>query len=219
MACVHPMSTDSASYSKTYTAFAAERRIATGPIIEVALKARALVDAKPETTVLLFDDETGEVVDVSLSAPPSLLEKKLKQRTAAAPPVAEDPASEAQPAPVARGRGRPKLGVVAREVTLLPRHWEWLDSQPGSASVVLRRLVEEARRTHADRDRRKKAQNATYKFLVVMAGDRMHFEEAIRALFADDPRRFQQLIEAWPVDIRRHAERLSVDAFTNKPSD
>jgi uncharacterized protein len=211
------MTTDSASYSKTYTVFAAEQRIATGPIMEVALKARALVDAKPEATILLFDDETGEVVDVSLNAPPAQLEKRLRQRSAD-PLATEDQAAEGAPAPVARGRGRPKLGVVAREVTLLPRHWEWLDSQPGSASVVLRRLVEEARRTHAGRDRRQKAQNATYKFLVVMAGDRMYFEDAIRALFADDRRRFHQLTEAWPVDIRRHAERLSADAFTSKSS-
>ena len=211
------MPPDSASSSKTYTAFAAEQRIATGPLIEVALKAKAWVEARPEATVLLFDDETGEVIDVSLSDSPALLEKRLKQRFAD-PLATEGQEDEEQPAPVARGRGRPKLGVVAREVTLLPRHWEWLDSQPGSASVVLRRLVEEARRTHANRDRRQKAQNATYKFLVVMAGDRMHFEEAIRALFADDRSRFQRLTATWPIDIRRHAERLSAEAFTSKPS-
>ncbi len=210
------MPADSPSNSKTYTAFAAEQRIATGPIIEVALKARALVETKPEATLLIFDDETGEVVDVSLRALPVQLEKRLKQGLAG-PHATENPKGEEPAAPVARGRGRPKLGVVAREVTLLPRHWEWLDSQPGSASVVLRRLVEEARRTHADRDRRQKAQNATYKFLLVMAGDRMYFEDAIRALFADDRHRFHQLTEAWPVDIRQHAERLSAEAFTSKP--
>ncbi len=214
------MPTDSASPSKTYTAFAAEQRIATGPIIEVALKAKELLEASPEATILLFDDETGEVVDVNLHRPAAQLEKRLKKRYGHAEPLAtEAQESNEPPAPVARGRGRPKLGVVAREVTLLPRHWEWLDSQPSSASVVLRRLVEEARRTHADQDRRQKAQNATYQFLVAMAGNRMHFEETIRALFADDRPRFLQLTESWPVDIRRHAERLSENAFTSKSSD
>lgn len=212
------MSADSTSSAKTYTAFAAERRVATGPIREVALKAKAVVEARPEATVLIFDDETGEVVDVRLNVSSAQLEKRLKQDFAEDSRAAGNVHEEEPPVPVARGRGRPKLGVVAREVTLLPRHWEWLDSQPGSASVVLRRLVEEARRTHAGRDRRQKAQNAIYKFLLVMAGDRMYFEDAIRALFADDRPRFHQLTEAWPGDIRHHAERLAAEAFTDKPS-
>lgn len=182
----------------------------------MALKVRAWVETRPEAAILIFDDATGEVIDISMRGSVAQLEARLK-RDHADVAMVQSPQEDEPVAPVARGRGRPKLGVVAREVTLLPRHWEWLDSQPGSASVVLRRLVEEARRTHADRDRRQKARNATYQFLLVMAGDRTHFEDAIRALFADDRQRFHQLTEAWPVDIRHHAERLAAEAFTSKP--
>ncbi len=70
-----------------------------------------------------------------------------------------------------RGRGRPKLGVVAREVTLLPRHWDWLNAQPGGASVALRKLVEQARRANGDADRARAAREAAYHFMSAMAGD------------------------------------------------
>jgi uncharacterized protein len=199
---------------KTFTAFAGDRRIATGDIKTVALKAQALIQTNPDVAILFFDDELGEVVDVSLRGTPAQLEQRLNERfpdlAAAERGRLEGREPSAHPS---RGRGRPKLGVVAREVTLLPRHWEWLNSQPGSASVVLRRLVEEARRTHSVKDRRQKSQRATYLFLSAMGGDRPHFEDAIRALFAGDQRLFHRLIEAWPVDIRRHAEQLSSDAF------
>src|SRR5207245_11177496 len=89
--------------------------------------------------------------------------------------------------PASRGPGRPKLGVVAREVTLLPRHWDWLAQQRGGASVALRRLVDEARRTHEDKDRIRIAQEAAYRFMSAMAGDRSNYEAAIRPLFADEP--------------------------------
>jgi hypothetical protein len=108
-----------------------------------------------------------------------------------------------------RGRGRPKLGVVAREVTLLPRHWDWLGAQPGGASVALRKLVEDARRANGDRDRQRAARDAAYHFMSTMAGDLPGFEEASRALFADDRRRFAELIADWPVDIRDHIVKLA----------
>jgi hypothetical protein len=112
-------------------------------------------------------------------------------------------------APEPRGRGRPKLGVVAREVTLLPRHWDWLATQPGGASVALRKLVEEARRTGGDRDRSRAARDAAYHFMSAMAGNLPGFEEASRALFADDRRRFAGLIAGWPDDVRDHAVKLA----------
>jgi hypothetical protein len=113
----------------------------------------------------------------------------------------------------ARAVGRPKLGVTAREVTLLPRHWEWLAAQPGGASVTLRKLVEEARRAGAGDDLRRQAQERAYRFMTVMAGDRPGFEEATRALFAGDGARFAQCVAVWPQDIRTHAERLGEAAF------
>jgi hypothetical protein len=101
------------------------------------------------------------------------------------------------------------LGVVAREVTLLPRHWDWLNSQPGGASVALRKLVELARRTSGDRDRVRAAQESAYSFMSAIAGNLPGFEEATRALFAYDRRRFSELIASWPEDIRDYAIKLA----------
>ena len=117
--------------------------------------------------------------------------------------------AEDEEAPEPRGRGRPKLGVVAREITLLPRHWDWLNSQPGGASVALRKLVEEARRGSGDRDRIRSAQEAAYHFMSAIAGNLPGFEEASRALFAYDRRRFGDLIAAWPEDVRDHVIKLA----------
>ena len=122
-------------------------------------------------------------------------------------------AAEATPIAAPRGPGRPKLGVVAREITLLPRHWDWLAQQPGGASVAIRKLVEQARRTGEDKDRIRQAQEAAYRFMSVMAGNRPHYEDAIRALFAGDRRRFGKLIAGWPADVRDHASRLAERAF------
>src|SRR5262245_3846770 len=117
--------------------------------------------------------------------------------------------SESDDAASVRRPGRPKLGVVAREVTLLPRHWEWLGAQPGGASVALRKLVEEARRANGDADRARAARDAAYRFMSVMAGNLAGFEEASRALFADDRRRFVGLVAGWPDDVRDHVVRLA----------
>jgi len=116
-----------------------------------------------------------------------------------------DPAPRTAP----RGRGRPKLGVIAREVTLLPRHWQWLSGQPGGASVTLRKLVEAARRANQGSDQRRDKQAAAYHFMSSMAGDFANFEEASRALFANERERFAELIAAWPVDVRNHATKLA----------
>jgi hypothetical protein len=129
---------------------------------------------------------------------------------------AETPAEDLS-APEPRGRGRPKLGVVAREVTLLPRHWDWLGAQPGGASVALRKLVEEARRASGDRDRSRAARDAAYHFMAVMAGNLARFEEASRALFADDRRRFVELIAGWPGDIRDHIVWLAFSECAEPP--
>ena len=116
-----------------------------------------------------------------------------------------------------RGPGRPKLGVVAREITLLPRHWDWLNAQPGGASVALRKLVEEARRANGGKDRVRQSQEAAYRFMSVMAGNRPGFEEATRALFAGHRDRFDQLVAPWPKDVRHHARKLAADALDAQP--
>jgi uncharacterized protein len=144
--------------------------------------------------VLVFDDTTGSQVDLDI--------RGKSRETAEKGQVAEP-----------RGRGRPRLGVMAKEVTLLPQHWEWLNLQPGGASVALRKLVDEARRTSGDRDRVRAAQEAAYRFMSAAAGDLPGFEEAARALFAYDRRNFAQLIAGWPEDVRDFAARL---AFTDQ---
>lgn len=143
---------------------------------------------------LIFDDATGKPVDVDLRGSPEEVRARLE--------------------PAARGPGRPKLGVTAREVTLLPRHWDWLAAQPGGASVTLRRLVEEARRGGGGKERRRQAQDAAYRFMSAMAGDAPGYEEATRALYAGDGARFEAQTQAWPADVRDHARRLAADAFT-----
>ncbi|MGL4961642.1 MAG: DUF2239 family protein [Inquilinus sp.] len=182
----------------TCTAFQGARRIASGPLAEVALAAKRAADRGD--AVLVFDDATSRPVELDL-------------RGSEAEVLARLPVSAKAEPDAPRGPGRPKLGVVAREVTLLPRHWDWLAGQPGGASVTLRRLVEEARRAGEGRDRLRQAQEAAYRFMAAMAGDRPGFEEAARALFAPDRDRFAALTEAWPADIRDHARRLAATAF------
>jgi hypothetical protein len=165
----------------TYTAFERNRRVASGSLEEVT---RAIREKGAEG-VFVYEDATGRVVDLDPRG--------------SAPAAVEPP----------RGRGRPNLGVVAREVTLLPRHWDWLSTQPGGASVALRKLVEEARRTRGDADRRRAAQESAYRFMSSIAGDFPGFEEALRALFAYDRRRFGELVAAWPEDVRDHAVKLA----------
>ncbi|MBV8158473.1 MAG: DUF2239 family protein, partial [Dyella sp.] len=120
--------------------------------------------------------------------------------------------AQAEPA-VARGPGRPKLGVVAREVTLLPRHWDWLAAQPGGASATLRRLVEDARRASSGQDRRREASEAVDRFMLAMTGNLPDYEEASRAFWRRESERFIQLTEAWPADVREHVRLLAERAW------
>ncbi|MBS0316889.1 MAG: DUF2239 family protein, partial [Proteobacteria bacterium] len=182
------------------TAFIGGRRIVQGDLRSVATAARKAVASDPHASLLVFDDDTGATVEIDLHP---------------ATDRAVDSAEAAEP-PAPRGPGRPRLGVVAREVTLLPRHWDWLALQPGGASVALRRLVEEARRTHAGRDRVRRAQEATYRFMTTIAGNAPGYEEAARALFAADAARFASATAGWPADVREHAATLATAAFESK---
>src|SRR5262249_44105045 len=112
-----------------------------------------------------------------------------------------------------RGRGRPKLGVVAREVTLLPRHWDWLGAQPGGASVGLRRLVDSARHARESRERVRAAQEAAHRFMNALAGNLPNYEEALRALYAGERNRFETAYAAWPEDVREYTRELAQAAF------
>ena len=206
-----PGPTASTSPERRCTAFEESRRIATGPLSEVALKVKAVVDQGRQKTILVFDDLTSELVELDLRGSDADVLGRL-QTSGLAGGVHAPAAPEQEDAP--RGPGRPRLGVIAREVTLLPRHWEWLGSQPGGASVALRKLVEEARRTHEGKDRVRRAQEVAYRFMAAIASSLPGFEEASRALFAGDSARFDTQTEAWPADLRSHAQGLARQAFT-----
>jgi uncharacterized protein len=183
--------------SRSYTSFQGHRRLASGPLHVVALAVKLATDKDRLKPILIFDDHTGRSIDVDTHG----TDDDVLARYQASPSeiTAEAP----------RGRGRPKLGVVAREVTLLPRHWEWLASQSGGPSVALRKLVDEARHRYSERDESRSRQERTYHFMSAMAGDMPGFEEASRALFANDRQKLCECMDAWPADIRMHAIRLA----------
>lgn len=193
--------------SATFTSFDGHQRIASGPLLDNALAVRRAEDRRADGPLLVFDDATGRVVDIDTRGS----DADIVARLVALAPAADVPCTEAEPVVPAerRGRGRPRLGVVAREVTLLARHWEWLATQPGGASTTLRKLVEEARRVNSARDIQRHAQERAYHFMSAVAGDLPGFEEATRALFASDRPRMSELTAAWPSDVRAYALQLA----------
>jgi uncharacterized protein len=200
--------------SKPCTAFEGDRLLASGPLIEVALAVKNASDRGGPAPILVFDDTTGRVIDFDLRGTKADVVARLSKASAeGAEHAKRTSASTASdlPAGESRGRGRPKLGVVGREVTLLPRQWEWLAAQPGGASVALRRLVDEAKRSAGTAPRMRASQEAAYHFMSAMAGNLPGFEEAARALFANDRRGFDQRVSNWPEDVRAHATRLAFD--------
>jgi hypothetical protein len=198
---------------KRCTAFEGNRCIASGELAQVIISVKEVIDRGGEESVLIFDDFTSELIEVdfrgSLNDVLKRLEKPAFKGESAAKQVNTDQN-------VPRGPGRPRLGVVSREVTLLPRHWDWLNSQPGGASVALRKLVEEARRVNSGKDKVRRSQEAAYRFMSAMAGNLPGFEEATRALFAGNGERFESLVFSWPADIRDHARKLSIIALQDQ---
>ena len=193
------------------TAFEGSRRIASGALPEVALKVKAVLDRGERGPVLIFDDSTSELIELDFRGTVHDVVERLAARPSVDAPTGSPAAPELE---TPRKPGRPRLGVVAREVTLLPRHWEWLNRQPGGASVAMRKLVEEARRVNETRDRVRRAQEVAYRFLSAMAGNEPGFEEALRCLFAGDRLRFDSLVDSWPIDVRDHARKLASEVFT-----
>jgi uncharacterized protein len=189
-----------------YIAFERDRRIASGDLREVARAAKQTLDQRDDASILVFDGASSGLIEIDFRG-------TVEEVLARLPDLTRVPAALDDAPPAPRGPGRPKLGVVAREITLLPRHWDWLAQQPGGASVAIRKLVEEARRTGEDKDRLRQAQETAYRFMSVIAGNKPHYEDAIRALFAGDPARFEQLIAGWPADVRDHASQLAERAF------
>jgi hypothetical protein len=191
------------------TSFEGMQRIASGDLNDVVLKTKDVLERGESGSVLIFDNSSSELIEVDFRGTAREILGRLAKSSefsARHEPVPAEIAALVDEVP--RGPGRPKLGVVAREVTLLPRHWDWLNAQSGGASVALRKLVEEARRTNENKERIRRAQESAYRFLSAMAGNLPGFEEATRALFTSDVERFNGLVEDWPEDVRDHAKML-----------
>lgn len=182
----------------TYTAFAGDRQVASGPLPTVLAEARGWFERRKQADLLIFDDETGREVDFDLRG------------------TLEEVLARALPPP---GPGRPRLGVVGREVSLLPRHWEWLEQQPNGISAAIRRLVDEARKRDPGKYRARALRDAAARFMTTMAGNRPGFEEALRALYAGDAQAYERHVRGWPADVRTHALRWAREAARLDPGE
>lgn len=180
---------------RTYTSFSGDQLIASGDLRDILRETKPWVDRGSDEPILIFKDQTGTQVDFNFTG---TLDEVLERE-----------------APILKrsGPGRPKLGVVSREISLLPRHWEWLEGQPNGASATLRRLVDDARKQEPAKARASRAAAAVGRFMSAMAGNRPNFEEAYRSLYAADKERFDTLIRDWPHDVREYTCRLAEDAF------
>jgi uncharacterized protein len=180
-----------------YTGFAGERLLAAGALAEVALAVKA-AEIRGDARVLVFDDATGAQVELDLRGDDEAVLARYQA-------TAEEPTA-------ARARGRPRLGVTAREVTLLPRHWEWLAQQPSGGSAALRRLVEQAMRSGGEVEAARRASEAAYRVMNALAGHLPHFEDGLRAFYAGDHARFGQIVDNWPPDVADYVRRMAAPA-------
>lgn len=215
-------------------AFEGSKRIAQGALKDVAMVSKAIMDRATQAShplpVLIFDEQSSETVELDWRGSEleflGRLSQRAKQMEAltatgiATAHISTPESGLSAPGDLAearRGPGRPRLGVVAREVTLLPRHWDWLATQPGGASVALRKLVEVARLSSEVKDRARQAREVGYKFMSTMAGDEVGFEEASRALFAGHQAGLDAQMAHWPEDVQKHLKTLLTHAFEDLP--
>jgi uncharacterized protein len=195
-------------------AFAGTSRLAQGTLREIAQAVKRAIDENPQQSILVFDAVTSAPIDLNLQGSEAEVLSRLDTLEGEG-----DGAESAKAEAAARGKpGRPKLGVTPREITLLPRHWDWLGSQPGGASVALRKLLEQALRSTRDADRLRQQRDAAYRFIHAIAGNEPGFEAASRALFATDQAGFHATIETWPHDVRAHATHLVAPLFETVPA-
>jgi len=187
--------------TQTYTAFFGHKLLAHGDLITVLLKVKRRLKGDPHSSVLVFSDLTGKQMDFDLRGTDKEVEQRLQIF------VAEAPAAATQ------GRGRPKLGVVAREVSLLPRHWEWLSTQSGGASATIRRLIDDTRKRTSSRDTVKLSMERTHAFMTAIGGDLPGYEEALRALYSKDEKKFHKQLADWPAHVKEHAHKLAAVVF------
>lgn len=215
------------------TAFDGERLIASGDLRAVALATKETLDRGATGRVMIFDDATGKAVELDLRGTSKEVAERVDSLQVGMGPTDQGPvnssagageasvgeASAGEASRPRRGPGRPRLGVVSKEVTLLPRHWAWLGAQRGGASAALRRLVDESRRANVQQDQARSAQDAAYRFMWDTLGDQVGFEEAMRALFAGDGVRFEAETQDWPTDLRDYSRQLAAGAFRRPPGD
>ncbi|QEH36723.1 hypothetical protein OJF2_53080 [Aquisphaera giovannonii] len=191
--------------SRPCTAFEGMSRIAEGSLADVAREVKRHHDRPGAGPILIFDDVSAEQVDLDLSG--TIDDVAGRYAAGTTPSATGDGVDTAGQA--SRGPGRPRLGVVAREVTLLPRHWDWLGGQPGGASVALRKLVDEARKTSAGADRARVPRDRAYRFMTAVAGNLPGYEEAIRALYRGEHDRLEEQVRDWPEDVRLYLRKLT----------
>ena len=183
-----------------FIAFDNQQQIARGALSEVVRATKRALDAGSNGTLLVFGAHDSRRVEVDLHGTMQQVLTRISK-------------NESRGKLPAAGPGRPKLGVVAREVTLLPRHWNWLGKQPGGASAAMRRLVEHALHGNDGRARAHQAMEAVERFMLTMAGDLPGYEEASRAFYRGEQHRFSTLTKKWPADIRDHAHELAAAAW------
>lgn len=193
-----------ASLISPITAFEDDKIFCTGPKIEVVLAMKNELSKSSNKRFLCFEDCSGQQIDFDLSGTKAEVIQRFSTHIIEAPA----PISGEDEKGIDKKLGRPKLGVVPKEVTLLPRHWHWLSSQSGGASATLRRLVEQASKANSGEATRKKSQEATYRFLSAIAGNYSNYEEVLRAIFRDDEKLIKNLTIDWPKDIVKYAQKL-----------
>ena len=192
------------------TAFQGERCIGSGQVDRIVRQVVSTIDGDDYGSLMIFNDANGEPIEIDyrgsaddiLARLSAYLEKSGDSQDHDTEITIKKP-----------GPGRPKLGVVAREVTLLPRHWDWLNRQPGGASVTLRKLVEQARKAYRKKDTARLAREAAYRFITIMAGNRSGFEETSRALFSGNREQYKKHMASWPEGIQQYAGKLAEPSF------
>lgn len=186
---ISPNGTD----GKEYVVFQGTRLIARGNMLETALAVYNAYKDKTSAPVVALDSVTSELAEPDLRGG----EDGIRARYGVEADLHET-----------KTRGRPKLGVTAREVTLLPRHWEWLESNHSGASAKLRELVETAMRASAGKDRQSHAVESLERFTNALAGDLPNAEEVSRAFYKGRMKDVIKLTADWPSDLLEHYIKL-----------
>lgn len=188
------------SEEQRFIAFAGHHQIESGTIEQVAAQAKQYIDDGDTERIAIYNDLTGVIIDLDFRGTVDDVVKRLSDH----PMLPREETAEETP----RGRGRPKLGVVPREVTLLPRHWEWLGKQRGGSSAAIRRLVDAERKRGRKSEERKEVIEAVHRFIWDIASNFDNFEEVSRALFAGETIKVTDLISGWPPDVQRQVSRM-----------